>query len=191
MMQEKIKPKAQRTVGSYPVLIQYKNVCRPEEPNSSFFICKSKNVRIFAAGDKAEEMGLGNVKIEFRLPKAHIATLHSWFSFMDYEQEIPIKILVEKWLGSIDIDILLDPTINRPYYEVWGWKDGIVVLKKGNIKIPNGNDEYDYAILTPKYDILITVYSSGIANVAVYDRRPPLPQRALFFEPIRQKLSLQ
>jgi hypothetical protein len=190
-MQEKTRSKAQRTVSSYPVLIQYKNICKPEEPNSSFFICKSKNVRIFAAADKAEEMGLDNVKIEFRLPKAHIATLHSWFSFMDYEQEIPIKILVEKWLGSIDIDILLDPTINRPYYEVWGWKDGIVVLKKGSIKIPDDNDKYVYAILTPRYDISITVYSDDIATVVVYDRRPPLPQEDLLLEAIRQKLSLQ
>jgi len=190
-MREKAEPKVQKAVRSYPVLIQYKYVCKPESPNSSFFICKSKNIRIFAASDKAEEMGLDNVKIEFRLPKAHIVTLHSWFSFMDYEQEMPIIISVEKWLGSIEITIMVDPSINSHYYEVRGWKDGIVVLKKGNIKIPDGNDRYVYAILTPKYDILITVSSSGIAIVEVYDRRPPLPQRALFFEPIRQKLSLQ
>ena len=190
-MQEKAKPKVQETVRTYPVLVQYKDVCRPEKPGSSFFICKSKNIRIFAVGDKAEKMGLNDVNIKFGLPEAHITTLHAWFSFMAYRQRIPILIKVEKWLGSIDIDILQDPAVNRPYYEVYGYKKDIVILKKGNIKIPDGDDRYVYAILTPKYDISITMLRDGGAIVVVYDRKPPLPHRDPSLEIIRKKLSLQ
>jgi hypothetical protein len=74
---------------------------------------------------------------------------------------------------------------------VWGYKNDIVVLKEGNVKIPNDSDEYVYAILTPKYDISITMLRDGSATVMVYDRKPPLPQIDPLLEIIRQKLSLR
>lgn len=198
-MQKETKSKVRRAVKSYPVLIQYKNECEPDGLE-----CKHKNVRIFAVGDKAEKMGLDDVHIEFGLPKARIVSLHAWFSIHVEEQGIPIIIMTNKEFGSFNINIYQEiHTINRPYYKVWGYKNdivalkegrymnNIVVLKEGNVKIPNGSDEYVYAILTPKYDISITMLRDGSATVMIYDRKPPLPHRDPLLEIIRQKLSLQ
>jgi hypothetical protein len=143
-------------------------------------------------GDKAEKMGLDFVHIEFGLPEARIVSLHAWFSIIVEEQGIPIIIMANKEFGGFDVHIYQEiHTINRPYYKVWGYKNDIVVLKEGNVKIPNGSDEYVYAILTPKYDISITMLRDGSATIMVYDRKPPLPQRDPLLEIIRQKLSLQ
>ncbi len=137
-------------VKSYPVLIQFKEVCCGEDeetckegsplpgvdPNCD---CNIEDLRVDAVGDRMAEKGFPNVEIAFYLPKVgafSIDTRSSTSLFGSIDSEKPYEVAITRFshvythLYSITIhslanhplvEVPMPVIIEKPHYEVKGW----------------------------------------------------------------------
>jgi len=146
MAQKEAKLEDKKMFKSYPVLLMYKN---------------DKSIKTLAIGEKAKEMGLYSVHVQFELPAARIFMSHSPLFNVILDRPMPVRILVRKWF--VAFDIFIDQTVSseKPNYKVLGFNDdNTVVFAEGNIEIPENGDVFVYAILTPRYVISIKISST-------------------------------
>jgi len=148
------------TIETYPVLIQFKEICCGEDIEDkecdemekkyspppgvdSKCDCFVENLKVDAIGDKMLEKDYPNVEIIFRLPRTRIINIgtnpyssrSSLFAAIGTEIPLEVKITrqlhIYQYFYSIEILQPVQTIIERPHYEVKGW----IEERKGNDKI--------------------------------------------------------